>query len=110
MGVINLEHIESGMILCKDITNRNGLVLLRGGQEITEKHLKILRMWGIAEADIQDVDKEEIMNKATAEIDPRILEEAKIKANEIFRHTDHEHPFIQELFRLVTLDLARNLS
>ena len=110
MGVINLEHIESGMILDRDITNRNGLVLLRAGQEITEKHLKILRMWGITEADIKGIDKEEIMNKAATEIDPQILEEAKIKAYEIFRHTDQEHPFIKELFRLVTLRLARDLS
>jgi hypothetical protein len=110
MGVINIEHIESGMILGRDITNRNGLVLLKAGKEVTEKHLKILSMWGITEADIKGIDKEEIMHKATVEIDPQIIEEAKMKAREIFRHTDQEHPFIRELFRLVTLHFARHLS
>jgi hypothetical protein len=110
MGLINLENMEPGMILGRDITNRTGLVLLRAGQEITEKHLKILRTWGITEADIKGIEKEEIVNKAVAEIDPQILEEAKIKACEILRHTDQEHPFIKELFRLITLRLARNLS
>ena len=110
MGSISLDDIEPGMILGRDITNRTGLVLLRAGVEITEKHLKILRTWGITEADIKGIEKEDIVNKAAAEIDPRILEEAKIKAGEIFRHTNQEHPFIEELFRLITLGLARNLS
>ncbi len=109
MGVINLEDIESGMILGRDIINRNGLVLLRAGEEITEKHLRILRTWGITEADIKGIEKEKILDKAVAELDPRTLEKATTKAYEIFRHTDHEHPFIKELFRLVTLRLARHL-
>ena len=110
MGVINLEDIESGMILARDIINKNGLILLKAGNEITEKHLRILKMWGIAEADIKGIEKEEILDKAAAIIDPRLLEEATTKALEIFQHTDRQHPFIKELFRLVTLRLVRHLS
>ena len=108
MGLINLDNIESGMTLGRDIVNRNGLALLKAGEKITEKHLRILKMWGITEADIKGVDKEEILQKSAAEIDPRVLEEASAKVNEIFRHTDREHPFIEELIRLVTLRLARH--
>ncbi len=108
MGVITLEDIESGMILGHDIIHGNGLVLLKAGEEITEKHLRILKMWGITEADIKGIDKEEMLGKATADIDPRVLEEAAVKVNEIFRHADREHPFIKELIRLVTLRLARH--
>lgn len=110
MGVINLEDIESGMILGRDIINRTGLVLLKAGEEITERHLRILRTWGITEADIKGIEKEEIMEKAEAEIDPQVLEEATTKALEIFRHTDREHPFIKELFQLVKLRLVGHLS
>jgi hypothetical protein len=110
MGVINLDDIEPGMILCRDITNRNGLVLLTAGDEITEKRLKILRMWGITEADIKGIEKEEMLDKATAGIDPRLIEEATLKTLEIFRHTDRTHPFIKELLQLVRLRLVRRLS
>ena len=110
MGVINLKDIQPGMILGRDIISRNGVVLLKAGEEFTEKKLGILRTWGITEADIKGIGKEEILEKAVAGIDPRILEEATTKAREIFRHTDREHPFIKELFRLVTLRLARDLS
>ncbi len=110
MGVINLEDIEAGMILDRDIVNRNGLVLLKAADQITEKHLRILKMWGITEADIKGIEKEAILDRAAAEIDPRLLEEATTKSQEIFRHTDREHPFIKELLRLVTLHLLRRLS
>lgn len=110
MGVINFEDIKPGMILSRDIISRNGVVLLNAGKEITEKHLRILGMWGISEADIKGIDREDMLNKTAAEIDPRFLEEATRKAHEIFRHTDREHGFIKELFRLVTLRLARDLS
>ncbi len=109
MGVINLEDIEPGMTLECNIVNRNGLVLLRGEEEITQKHLRILRMWGITEAAIKGVGREEVMDKFAAKIDPRLLEEATTKAYEIFRHNDRKHPFIKELLRLATLRFARHL-
>ena len=110
MGVINLEDMEPGMIIGRDVLTRRGLVLLKAGQEITEKKLEILKTWGITEADIKGVDKEEVLDEKVAEIDPRLLEEATTQARELFKHTDREHLFIKELFHLVTFRLARDRS
>ena len=110
MGIINLENIEAGMILRSDIKAKNGMILLRAGNEITQRHLKILRMWGVTEADIEGEDREEILSKAAAQIDPLLLQEAEAKAHRLFRHGDREHPFMKELLRLVTLRFARNRS
>jgi len=110
MGIINLEDIRSGMILGNDLKDRGGRVLLSGGTEITEKHLKILRMWGITEADIQGIEKEEVASKATAQIDPFLLQEAETEVNGLFRLTDRQHPFIHELSHLVTLRMALQKS
>ncbi|MGZ3595494.1 MAG: HDOD domain-containing protein, partial [Syntrophales bacterium] len=60
MGIINLEDIQVGMVLAGDIRERSGRVLLASGSEITENHLRVFKMWGITEADIKDVEKEEI--------------------------------------------------
>jgi len=103
MGTINLEDIKAGMILGGDIKDRNGLVLLSAGHEITEKHLKILKMWGIMEVDIEGVTREETISEATSQIDPLLLQEAETKIREQFRHTDMENRFMNELFRLLTL-------
>jgi len=98
------------MVLAGDVKNLSGVILLAEGHEITEKDLKILKMWGITEADIQGVKKEEILSKTTSLKDPQCLEEAVTYFQERFCHTDLNHPFIQELFHLLTLQRARDQS
>jgi hypothetical protein len=103
MGIINIEDIKPGMILKKELRDRSGLVLLSAGQEVTEKHLKILKMWGITEAEILGVEREEAASRVTSQIDPLMLQEAEAKFREEFRHADLKNPFMNELFRLLIL-------
>lgn len=110
MGIINLEDIKHGMVLAKDLKDRSGLVLLGAGNEITEKHLRILKMWGITEADIEGVTREEAQPNTTSEIDTFLFQEAEIRLREQFYHTDLKHPFIQELFRLLTFQRVLDKS
>ena len=107
MGKINLSDIQPGMKLAADVKDRAGRLLLGAGSEITEKHLKVFKIWGVTEADIEGVEKEEIVAQATAQLDPVLLAEAEQKAKQLFRHTDQTHPFIEELFRLTTLRTVR---
>lgn len=107
MGIINVEDIKPGMVLAEAVKDRRGRILLNVGNPITEKQLKILKMWGITEADIQDVEREEVVAKAVAELDPSLLQEAGSRVQELFRHTDPEHPVVHELFRLCLLRAAR---
>jgi len=110
MGIINLEDIQPGMILDAEVKDRSGRLLLGAGSEITEKHLKIFKMWGVTEADIQGIEKEEIAVETAAELDPLLLQEAEAQGSELFCHTDLEHSFIKELFRLFTLRMVRQKS
>lgn len=110
MGLINIDDIRAGMVLAHAITDRSGRVLLRSGCEITDKQLRILRMWGITEADIQGVAKEDVAAKATAELDPALLEQAEAQSRDLFRTANLTHTTMQELFRLCTFRLARRAA
>lgn len=110
MGIIDIEEIRPGMILEKDLRDRSGLIILSAGQEITEKHLKIFRMWGIVEAEIQGVTREETFSHITSQLDPLLIQEVETRLREEFRHTNLNHPFIREVFRWVTLKRAREGS
>jgi hypothetical protein len=103
MGKINLDDIKPGMILASAVTERGGRILLSAGTEITERHLNIFRTWGIAEADVEGVTKEEILAQATARLDPTQLKEAEAEVNELFRHAGQRHPAMTELSRLCIL-------
>lgn len=110
MGIINLKDMQPGMILDADVKDYNGRVMLSAGSKLTENHLKIFTMWGITEADIRGIEKEDVAVKAVAQIDPLLLQEAEAQGRELFRHTDPEHPFIKELLRLFTLRMVRRKS
>jgi len=51
MKVIALEQADPGMELANDI-EFNGKVVLTAGAHLTEKHLKILKAWGITKLNI----------------------------------------------------------
>lgn len=104
MGVISLDAVNPGMVLAGDVKDRNGRILLSAGSEITEKHLRIFKMWGILSVQIQGSEKEDLSPKATVEIDPIRLQRVEQSVKELFRHNDLNHPFIKELFRLVSLE------
>ena len=107
MGIINIDDVKKGMTLADDIKDYRGLVLLRVGTEMMEKHLRICKMWGITEADVEGVDSRDVAAQAAAAIDPERLQAAEAKAREAFCQTDLNHPMMQELFHLYTLRHAQ---
>jgi len=103
MGKLNLDQLQAGMVLAADVVDRNHRVLLKAGIALTEKHLTVLRQWGITEADIQGVTREELNAQESVELDQDLLAHAETSYRELFRHADMQHPFNQELMRLNVL-------
>lgn len=110
MANINVEYLQPGMVLNGDVKDLNGCLLLTAGTKLTEKHLYILRSWGIAEADIQSVTREEVEATVHEEVDPVKLIDAQNELRTIFSHTERDHPVIRELFRVCALRKARGGS
>ena len=110
MGKINIDNIEPGMILNHNVTDYRGTVLLSAGKKITEKNIRIFRMWGITEVDVKGVEKEDLLAKAMAQIEPALRQEAESHALNIFYHTDRTHPAIAELFEQCKFRYIRQKS
>ena len=106
MGVINIDNIEPGMVLAMDVKDRAGRILMAAGNEVTEKHLRIFRMWGVTEADVQGVEMDDVTAKATMAVDPEQLRRANDRMQALFVHANTENPFMKELLRLATLRAA----
>ena len=98
------------MILAADVKDRSGRALLSAGGEITEKVLRIFKMWGVTEADIQGVDKADIEAKTVASINPETLLGAETQVGVLFQLCNHDDPVIKELMRLATIRIARKLE
>lgn len=110
MANVNVAQIEPGMVLADDLRDQNGRFLLAKGVELSIKHLKIMKTWGVVEADIEGVTEKEIGEKQTADIDPKILEKAEEIEKERFAYSDLEHEAVHQLFQICVLQRAKKIS
>ena len=108
MAVVHIDNLAPGMVLCSNVCDRGGRMLLPAGAELTEKHFSILRMWGVLEVEIvgeaivEDAEAPQNANSLDEEIDPELLAEARAEVERLFVYNDPEHPAIKELMRICT--------
>lgn len=110
MPLVQIDNLAAGMILKKDVCDRSGRLLLPEGAELTEKHLRIFRTWGILEADIAGDSDGEGGGGQFEEIDPEIMAAAEEAVGALFIHNDPEQPAIKELIRLCVVRRASHAS
>jgi len=110
MGIINAAELKPDMVLAEDLANLNGRFLLAKGTKLTPKHLLILKMWGVIEANIENVSQVDIEADALSQLDPAVIEEVTQSLTEPFQHTDLEHPAMRELFRICCIREAYRRS
>ncbi|MBA4395413.1 MAG: hypothetical protein C0407_17830, partial [Desulfobacca sp.] len=78
---VPLESIQPGMVLADPIFNRFGQVLLNKGVQISDRHLNVLKTWGILKALIEGGQSdgeqfeinEEMRTRALARLNKRLL-------------------------------------
>jgi F0F1-type ATP synthase epsilon subunit len=109
MGLIRLDDAQPGMVLATEVRDRTGRLLMAGGQELTDRALRIFRMWGVVEIDVQGVGAEAEGAGLASDLDPAIAERAQAQAEALFRHTDQRHPVVAELMRLATRRIAERM-
>ena len=102
MASLDIDSLTPGMKAGKDVIEASGQVLLRAGTEITEKHLRVLRSWGIQQVEIEGPKPPDTEDTLLAKATPAMLETARAAVDSRFRHTDATHPAIAELRRLAT--------
>ena len=110
MGKISINDVRAGMVLAADVQDRSGRTLLGKGIEISEKHIRVFRMWGVTEADIQGVAMEDVAAQDAAAIDPAVREKAEEAIRAAFRFADMEHAGTKELARLAILRYVRTTT
>ena len=100
MGKIHTNNLAPGMILGADIRDRSGRLLLGAGTELSERHLYILRTWGVIEVEIAGADDNKEDLKSGKSVDPALWAAVEREITPLFRHADNNHPAIKELMRM----------
>jgi HD-like signal output (HDOD) protein len=98
MVAVQTDKLIPGKILAEEVRDINGRLLLARGSEIGENHIRIFKIWGVSEVNIEGPAQSG--DKIVPEFNPEIYEQVTKAAQHVFRHTDLEHPFVKKIFDL----------
>lgn len=110
MGEVNIGDIRPGMVLASDLKDARGRFLLGCGTAVEEKHLRVMKIWGITAADVEGANPEEVARKAMEQIPPQILEKVTPYIEKLLSNSKTDHAALRELKRLCTIRTAEKLS
>jgi len=110
MGMISLAEIEPDMVLAADLKDHNGRFLLSKGTKLTAKNIRVFKMWGVIEADIDGVSQNDVEKNVLAQLEPAVVEAAEKQIRERFLLTDLANPVIQELYRCCKIRIAQEIT
>ena len=109
--MMQIEFLQPGMELHSDVHDTSGRLLARANTVLTDKHIKVLKTWGVAEANIKDSDVTGIPENA--EVTPpssAAIEQAEEIAGYLFSLANREHPAMQQLFDISVQHIAVKLG
>lgn len=91
---MRLEQVEPGMRLAKDVYDPHGTVLLRAGIQISERHIKAFKSWGIHEIPLEP----EGGPPRPRTPDPAALAEIREMLDTQFSLSNLDHPAVRALY------------
>ncbi len=100
MGVLNVDDLKGGMVLTGDVTNKHGNVLLGKGSELSEKHITILKAWGVTEVDVEGVDQAQVEREEAEGLSSEAVASVEEELKELFPDLG-DSALMQEIYRVV---------
>ena len=107
MGMVKLADLEPRMMLAADVRNHDGRFLFASGTVLTPEHIRILKVWGIVEADIQGIAADESAGLSDGGI-AEVISSARGRVVHKFQRTEAGHPAVEELKKLYIERRVRN--
>ena len=109
MLYINVKDLNPGMTLTRSVSNRQGLLLLKGDVELSEQNIRVLKSWGIDAVSIKGEDEGGQSKKEKNKSKPVFTPLVESRLREKFAGT-LEHPAMVEIMRVAVRLLEKRLS
>ena len=98
MFAVPTDKLKPGKILAEEVRDINGRLLLARGSEIEDNHIRIFKIWGVSEVNIEGPARGN--HKYDPGLDPERFELVRETVTNLFRHTDLEHPLVKKIFSI----------
>ena len=74
MGILNINDLKEGMTIAADVKNKHGNIMIRQGMTLSEKHIMLLKAWGISDADVDGFDRDQLNEEEMKTVSPEVIE------------------------------------
>jgi HD-like signal output (HDOD) protein len=108
LALISIDQLSLGMTLSQDVRDINSRLLLSKGLQIEAKHIRILKMWGIYEIQVEGVEPSGQEEHPAAASEH--LEAVGQNILKTFAELDMDHPAIKEIVKLAILYRVKNMG
>jgi HD-like signal output (HDOD) protein len=107
MSRVNRKDLLAGMIVGEEVINNRGQLLIPAGKPIEEKHIRALKIWGIASVLIDEADDVK-SNTVTKNENPDLTDRKRIRdcVSRKFRW-DHKNPIHPAMKQVITACILR---
>ena len=103
MSFVNVNHLKEGMVLAEDLFASKNRFLLAKGTTIVAKHIRIMKSWGVTEANIIGISQAEAAAEAESSLDPQVITNSKQYVEKFFIENQERPEITGELKRLCML-------
>ena len=121
MVKLGVKNIRAGMVVGEDTKDLNGRMLLKKNQILTDKHIQILKKWGVPKVSIIEpriVPTSVSENKRNETgryflhqgIPDEIFSEAKKHCLNLYRLNDKNDPLVSELYNLSIYYISKKIE
>ncbi|MBI5896419.1 MAG: HDOD domain-containing protein [Desulfobacterales bacterium] len=94
--LVALDKLKDGVVLSEDVRDTNGRLLLTKGNPIDANQIRLLKIWGVPEVQIQESDQAVESEKSEIDADSRLKIERTVQT--ICQHIDTGHPAINLIY------------
>jgi hypothetical protein len=98
MAKLKIDNLQQGMVVAADIKNLDDMLLFPAGCELSERHIRMLRTWGINEILVETPENDAALSE------PFLIELSADEINAMksrYWCWDEQNPAQQEIFRLM---------
>jgi hypothetical protein len=100
MGILNINELKEGMVLAADVKNKHGNIMIRQGMTLSERHIMLLKAWGVTEADVEGADRDQLHQEEMKTVSPEVIEAIEKNLREFFPPLEGNE-IMSEIYRIV---------
>ncbi len=108
MGYVAVDQLKQGMILEENVRDVNLRLLMSKGQKITEKHLRIFKIWGVSQVSIVGGATPE--NDRLPEMSDENIAAVKEAIQSVFKNADLGHPTLKQIFKVCLIHRLKHVG